>query len=500
MLRRFVPSLLVLVGIFFAFSAPSKITWAEHGEGEMGHPHPIITHFEPLGFAPGRVMSINGGPFVRQDGIYGSRLYFSNDELPVFFESDSRLVFVPPLQTACGDHPLFIETTANVNGQPVKTKSEVHQATVQCVNLKWEGPEPRIKTFEHSGHVTAKLEPIYITGEDITPYGPQDGLPNTVAHYTMGQIVGIEELTYIEFGKASFKLNVEHCGTYTVEIRNYHRDVETYSTGKRFKVEVTNNCDGIPPIMGHYQLALKDVPAQAEAGRAYTISVSVGYNGAFPVDADLTLSLNDAKLASQPITAQPKQTKIHQFEVQFPAAGSYKVTAQIGDYSISAQVEVTGPAAPDLLPPSGGNLNEQLRQFDTDGDCYIGNTEFFVLLERWSDGTIEEALYYAAIDVWNSQTSICTRAAGIPSELQVQKRPHALLFSASTRTTALDLVIYDTNGRLVHKQRSDHNRLAWNLRDRSNSPVANGVYLVRVIQTLSDGTKEHSLKKVMVMR
>ena len=466
-----------------------------------GHPT-LITHFTPLGFAPGRVMAIEGGPFLEQNDHNGSRLYFSNDELPVFFESESRLVFVPPLHTACGDHPLYVETTVEVDGQLETTRTEVREVDVQCVNLEWEGPEPRIRSVEHSGHVTAKLEPIYITGDNITPYGPQDGYPNTVVHYTMGQIFGIEELDYIEFGHAKFTLDVDHCGTYVVEVRNYYRDATTYSPSGRHRIEVTNNCDGIPPLQGNFNIELDSLPNFPQLGQSYEVLANVHFNGAFAIDTSLEVYDNGTLFDIQDITVPGNSHATFRFDIQFFEPGIHDVEVKVGEATTSFRVDIPGDdtiinnkATPNDSPAL---ITGELVNFDSDRDCIISEIEFFDLMDSWLSELIDDVLFFRGVDAWVEQLNICSSSSTTP-KLSVQMRSSSILFAADARTTAMNARVYDLAGNEIYASTTPGYHLVWHMRDLRGMPVANGIYFVRIEQNI-DGKLQREIRKLVVMR
>ena len=503
MLKRIFDRLLIFFLATFFVAIGSATALAHHDPHIPGH-ETEITHFTPLGFAPGRVMAINGGPFVEQNGIYGSRLFFSNDELPVFFESDSRLVFVPPLHTACGTHPLYIDTTVDVGGQPETSRTELREVHVECRNLKWEGPAPNVEEIRHSGHVTAKLEPIYVIGENITPYGPQDGFPNTVAYYTMGQIFGIEEIEYLEFGHAKFTLDVDHCGTYVVELRNYHRDANTYSASGRKRIEVTNNCDGIPPVLGNFNIELSHLPAVAQLGQTYEVTANVHYSGGFPMETDLEVYDNGTLFDMQKIQVGGNSSETFRFEIQFFEPGVHDVEVKVGEASTSFRVDIAGD---DTLvnnkatPSDSPMLNTgELAGFDTDNDCIISEIEFFDLMDAWLTELIDDALFFNGVDAWVEQGSVCAASSSPNRGVSLQMRSNSVLITAGAKTESISAKVYDLNGRVVFAQEASGHRLHWNLRNNSGNPVANGVYFVSIEQLSSNSEPQREIRKFIVMR
>jgi len=496
MLKRFMSIVSLSILVSAVFMIQSSAMFAQDLQGPIV---PQIVSFNPAGFYPGVVMAVEGGPFIPQDEHTGSVVFFDGDEMDTFFESSSRLVFVVPLWASCApNHYAYVRTISGPHETPVIVESERVDIIVQCTEDRPYGPRPRIKEVRHSEHVTAGKEPIYVRGFDIMPFNPRDGYPHTLVHYTMDNIVGTEELTYHRFGEASFVLNVDRCGTYNVTLRNYYMNSRHWVNSSDYDIDVTNGCDDVPAIEGSYDLSISNIPESAQIGEPYQLVLDIEFTGAFDVTAELQISLNGKQLDSRQITIGAHDTTQFPLNLTFSQSGVNTLEVTLGDRSTTAEIVVESPGDP-AQPVPALVVGDRLSDYDADGDCYIGQLEYNVLTDAWIAGQISEELFFLAMDAWIDQTNICTNGSGT-RELHVLQRNDSVIFSASSGFKSLRVTIFDTSGHLIDSQISSASRLAWRMRNLDGARVANGVYIVKIVQERANGSKIYGLKKLVVMR
>lgn len=466
--------------------------------------HEIIDSFTPLGFNPGAVMAINGGPFYPQSAQGGSALFLNDNELSFFYESNHRIIFVVPLTTACGWHKLQILNTTLIDNEPHVEESNVAEIFVSCLNLNvFEGPKPAIKKIIHSGHVTAGLERIYIEGNNILPYDSLNGFPHTIVHYQMDNIIGTERLKYESFGRASFTLNVDQCGTYKVTFRNYYIDERSYSESGRHEIDVVNGCDSNvhdDSNRGNGKLELVSSQDVAQIDEPHEMILNVDLNWAFPGLAQIDIFVNGVFEGAQQISIAAHEIQRIPLVFHFREAGTNTVEIRMMDFSVSTQVDVLEPPGTTGSPSNIQNFSGNLADFDADGDCILGELEFFEFMDAWLAGVVDDVAFFDGVDAWVEQANICPAASASASKLEVRLSQYAILFSASNQVTSMKLSVYDAQGREVFAHSSAGNRLAWNMKNHMSYQVANGVYFARVSTKLVDGSLNHEIKKIAVVR
>lgn len=148
---------------------------------------------------------------------------------------------------------------------------------------------------------------------------------------------------------------------------------------------------------------------------------------------------------------------------------------------------------------------DPLGRFDVNHNMLIDNSEFFALMDDWTEGFIPDQLFFQGLDHWLHQLPL--RVGGVASgqdsaHFELKRLGGNLLsfqaVGAGVSTTRVQ--IYNTGGQAIFDQTGSGSRLIWNLRDVRGNRVANGVYFYRVTTVNSDGTRSVSdVRKFVVM-
>jgi len=150
-----------------------------------------------------------------------------------------------------------------------------------------------------------------------------------------------------------------------------------------------------------------------------------------------------------------------------------------------------------------GDRNSVLKDFDTNDNGLIDDSEFFAALDQWVTGQISDQLFFAVLNAWVSQTSASGNAASSPNfvslAIYAQKDDMAFVMKG-LEIARLAVEVFDLNGRRVFVQETEGTRLTWNLKTDSGKPVASGVYLYVVTALRFDGHIVREMKKLVVSR
>jgi hypothetical protein len=155
-------------------------------------------------------------------------------------------------------------------------------------------------------------------------------------------------------------------------------------------------------------------------------------------------------------------------------------------------------------PPSG-----RVRDFDTNGNGVIDDSEFFTAIDRWVGGTVSDDLFFRVLDAWVAQSPVGAASASAASLESLSLKSVAL--SSTHRATtfvvdgqgidAMGVEIFGLDGQRVFAQQAAGTRLTWNLSAENGQSVANGVYLYVVTVRGSNGQALRSnVQKLVVLR
>jgi len=286
---------------------------------------------------------------------------------------------------------------------------------------------------------------------------------------------------------------------------------------------------------------LMDSQGPASAGIVTSQSaheiLEIGVNGSgVRVESDIPVS--SVKVSTP--TATVSSTGANDFNVEYLAStGESKVSSSQGNVMVSSnnggtsknvgngqevrvstngvgEVAPIGSSSPpgSSQPPSNNPPTRSvsnsggLAQFDTDSDCMMSDAEFFSVTDSWITEEIGNDLFFAAVDAWISQSSICASATASGVEalkleaVSLEQVPSgAIFFGAQGQDISSTHVdIYDLKGNLLFSESQSGTSVRWNLRDASGARAANGVYLYRVIVQDQSGNMVNSeVRKLVVL-
>ena len=156
-------------------------------------------------------------------------------------------------------------------------------------------------------------------------------------------------------------------------------------------------------------------------------------------------------------------------------------------------------------PDNGGGNNNGGRDlpsdYDTSGDCFLSDQEFFAAVDDWIAERIDNPFFFRIVDSWIANEQVCFFASS--SELAVSLRANsaAIYFVTQQDARLIEVEIFNLEGDLVNKLQSAGSALTWNQRTSSGSPVANGVYLYVVSGVDVNGRVLRSdVQKLVLMR
>ena len=157
---------------------------------------------------------------------------------------------------------------------------------------------------------------------------------------------------------------------------------------------------------------------------------------------------------------------------------------------------------PPAQPPA--NTGSGPARYDSSGNCFIESAEFFVALDDWLSGLIDDITFFDVSDAWIGGFSVCLSAAGTldMTLTTLAQTSNSILFKVQNENiNALAVEIFGLNGEQIAHQNTAGSLLRWNMRDSQNAPVANGVYLYRVTtQNGASQTMSSAWKKLVIVR
>ena len=187
---------------------------------------------------------------------------------------------------------------------------------------------------------------------------------------------------------------------------------------------------------------------------------------------------------------------VREITVDLPA-GSFELWCPIpGHRENGMETTITVEAGPTELPPPN---SRSVRDFDTDGNCFISDAEFFDAIDMWVDSGITNELFFDVVDAWVSESSVCAAVASVLSSginVSMNALQGVSFVAQDADATLLSVQIFDLQGQLIADLSSSSRQLRWNLRKSSGARIANGVYFYHVV--LDSGRSE--VRKFVVMR
>jgi plastocyanin len=249
-------------------------------------------------------------------------------------------------------------------------------------------------------------------------------------------------------------------------------------------------------------------PAHAANGSAITIQDFAFTPNVISVAVGTTITWTNMDAASHTVTSDSGAFesgtlgKGESFQFTFGALGTFMYHCHIHP-SMTAKVVVTAKAT--TPPPSSGSSS--LKRFDKNNDNKLDDTEFFAAVDGWVASQIDDFTFFKLVDLWISQGPIT--AAGLHADyLQFNGVSLAFAPGKGLSITAdgqgierMRVQIFGLDGRIIIDQSELSNKLVWNLSTLTGTPVANGVYLYRVIVERRDGQRaESAVKKIINLR
>jgi len=237
-------------------------------------------------------------------------------------------------------------------------------------------------------------------------------------------------------------------------------------------------------------------------GEAVIANVGTGAGTAL-----IELRINNLSNNLYDVYLEPNQESVLKIRHKFDKIGVYDIqlktehdskTIEV-NYAVTIRNSSQEPTPPEEADPPAFSL----QTFDHDGDCVIGDGEFFSVIDRWIGRTIDEMLFFSAVDAWIGQSSVCIASAGrTHTQIQTQDSKQGILFRAmGTNISELSVNIYALTGQLIYSETTSSTTLRWNLRTHSGAQVANGVYLYRANWADSQGNAHNGpIQKFVLMR
>jgi len=186
----------------------------------------------------------------------------------------------------------------------------------------------------------------------------------------------------------------------------------------------------------------------------------------------------------------------------------YQVAVDVGDVigATSSRLLRTAPQEFTFqVKGTGVGPGGTLRQFDTNGNGVIDDSEFFNAIDMWVAGTLGDNLFFQVLDAWVAQTPISAAAASVNglslNSVALSSSSRATTFVADGQGIAsLGVEIFTLSGQKIFSQTAASTRLTWNL-SSNGQPVSNGVYLYVVTVRGANGQALRSeVRKLVVSR
>ena len=167
----------------------------------------------------------------------------------------------------------------------------------------------------------------------------------------------------------------------------------------------------------------------------------------------------------------------------------------------AATTRTTTPAV-STTPPSRNSVGSAI-EFDTNGNSRIEDVEFFDAIDAWVNGSVGNDLFFEIVDAWISSSSVSGAELSVSqsASLNVQQNARAMSFEVKGfSASATSVQILDLNGNTVANERSNGNRLVWNMRSDQGQVVANGVYFYVITAEGENGVWQSEVRKIAVLR
>jgi len=150
-----------------------------------------------------------------------------------------------------------------------------------------------------------------------------------------------------------------------------------------------------------------------------------------------------------------------------------------------------------------GDRNSVLKDFDTNDNGLIDDSEFFAALDQWVAGQISDELFFAVIDAWVTQFPVrgTPLSSARPVGLAISATRGFITFTVRDQDiTGMAVEVFDLSGQRVFSQKSEGPRITWNLKTDEGLPLANGAYLSVATVKGYDGRVIRLMKKFVILR
>ena len=201
---------------------------------------------------------------------------------------------------------------------------------------------------------------------------------------------------------------------------------------------------------------------------------------------------------------QEAGTAIENISVEGPAG-----RGRLGIISVflngAQQVKVTSQPTflpIEITPPGGGSISP-LKRYDQNRDNLINDAEFFAIIDGWVANEISNELFFRAIDLWLSQSSISGAGLHVkPVTLTTLTTDRDVIFLAQgSGVSAMSVDVFDLSGQRIFSKQAQGSRLAWSIGGLGSPQRANGLYMVRVAITGEEGRTVFSkMEKFLIRR
>jgi len=502
--------------LFMAILSPF---WVMESPLTLAQPTTVnIATVRPPSIQIGTVVAVEGGPFQSHEGNTGTTIWFPdfNAPLSTYVESSSRLVFFIPAGTPlCGEQQMVARTYINLNNQESFFDSNPVVIDVDCPTGTGAAlARPRINLLSIltglNGEKTLRIEGSQIIPNALADeliFGNSDPSPRTEVRIYNSNFDETYFAQYTKYEEAEVELpNNFPCGEFTVELRNYDgSDFSDPSLDQgRSTLRHTINCDENTGVLepgedvGPFIVDRIELPNTIYSGERFQGSVYVKLAGSvdvrdiFIAQYELELYLDGdlrdtIRLDLSEFTNGSSEGKGFPFAFTLQRTGSHEIEARVrdSDKMVSFDVMSENGTAP---PPTQGG--DELYEYDSDNNCELSDTEFFVLLDGWLSGSASDILFFSGVDAWIGGSNVCPVSVSAGA-ISLSASTDGLSVESNTSLGAVN--IYDSNGREVFTQITTRNILVWNLRTTDGNALANGVYFVSIANT-------GELRKVMLLR
>jgi hypothetical protein len=450
-----------------------------------------IKQIVPSRLAPGAVAEVQGGPFFHLGGGVGSVVYINEEPAMTYFQSQSSLLFFVPIKGFCGEVNIVVKTiSARHNKDQITFSNPIRTEVICAPDMIMRPVRPQISNvipdYDIRGGDSLSLDGINIMPEWNRLFGYSSREHTHPYSEVIVKIEGEEydgNATYGEVGRLDFQLPEDiPCGPVDIHVRT-HFDLNNLAESNAYEIEVLENCIGkmIQRARAVFEIVDMEFPDIVQVGAHFSGAVFIKQENASLGNVEMEVYLNDELVSKVPLNNESKKQVRYPLEFTLPAPGLYVLEVRADKSSSAIEIEAVlvhknSAPPPDpisLAPPIGAG---KLADFDRDGNCRLGDDEFFRLVDSWIAGDISESLFFEATDAWIAQSDICVSAAA-SSSLQLKMTTRGMLFASDHGLG--NISIFDANGSFVFRHNSESRRVLWELKDTRGAQIPNGIYFVK---------------------